>query len=44
MGDVEEANLLRHCLERHQTPVAWEHPQQAAYVTSKMHGGRLFTR
>lgn len=42
MSGAEE-DLLGHCLERHRTQVPWDR-QEGKYVTSNMHGGRIFVR
>jgi len=40
---VEAEDLLGRAMERHRTEVAWER-QEGHYVTSNMHGGRIFVR
>ncbi len=43
VGTVEAEDLLGRAMERHRTEVAWER-QEGRYVTSNMHGGRIFVR
>lgn len=42
-GGAAAEDLLGQCLERHRTQVPWDR-QEAYYVTSNMHGGRIFVR